>query len=103
MASFLLSSGDGDKTIYLWVRDTNGCVAPTGTQQTILLDTLPPVAPTVTLRDAATGDGSVANSPDLEIEIVSSADTAAWCLVELPETAPFPMIPAATVWFLWRA
>ncbi|BDG59323.1 sigma-70 family RNA polymerase sigma factor [Caldinitratiruptor microaerophilus] len=41
---FLLSPGDGAKTVYLWIRDGAGHVA--GAQARLFLDTAPPPAPT---------------------------------------------------------
>ncbi|MDI6781130.1 MAG: SMP-30/gluconolactonase/LRE family protein, partial [bacterium] len=57
--SYMLSNGDGTKTLYLWVKDSAGNITPSPATASIMLDT---TRPTISLNNPVTsgfGNGSI--------------------------------------------
>lgn len=59
--SWALPSGDGEKTVYVWFRDTAGNSSTTPCSDTIILDNSPPAFNLSTLADGITTSGQVMN------------------------------------------
>lgn len=59
--SWALPIGDGDKTVYVWFRDTAGNSSPAPCSDTIILDTSPPVFNLSTLANGITTSAQVLN------------------------------------------
>lgn len=75
--SFKLSSGDGPKTVYLWVANDSLLINTTPAQYSITLDSTPPAAPTIT--GITVGNTQVAA---MTVTHPNESDVTGWCVYE---------------------
>lgn len=81
--SFLLSSGDAVKTVYLWVADQAGNVYDGGTvSHSITLDTNILVSPTVALEGQDTLSSVSTNNGQINITVTNDDEAVAYCVFE---------------------
>jgi hypothetical protein len=93
--SFLLSSLNGVKTVYVWVADQFQQTNLNTSVGNIYLDTIPPGTPTVTLSDVLTGSITDTGSSIANFSVTNDGDASYWCIFPQLSTNP---APAAPVW-----
>src|SRR5262249_15827627 len=88
-----LSTGDGSKTVYLWIADANNNVNTGPVSANITVDTVAPAVPTVQLSDATTSSTSNAYTTPANISITSDTGAVKWCSIEQAAAASAPSAP----------
>lgn len=83
--TFTLSSSDGSKTVYIWVKDSSGNINAGTSSGSIILDTTAPNTPTVSLTNL-TGGSTYSTSDTINVAITSDSGAAYWLLSESSTT-----------------
>ncbi|MCR4317374.1 MAG: FG-GAP-like repeat-containing protein [Planctomycetes bacterium] len=91
--SVTISSGDGLKTIYVWVKDASGNVNAGPTDARIALDTVAPGDPTLTLQDPNTASASLTNQTTVDAIIGGDTGSSHWFLSESQSSQPGELDP----------
>lgn len=88
-SSFEFSSGDGEKTLYLWVANQNLRLNESPAVVRVTLDTVAPAAPSIASINVT--DSQVA---DMVVNHSNEADVAGWCVIEQNAIMANPAAPA---------
>ncbi|MGE3757997.1 MAG: Ig-like domain-containing protein, partial [Pseudobdellovibrionaceae bacterium] len=91
--TFSLSSGDGDKTIYVWVANPFNDTNENAITRVINLDTTPPSIPIIDLKDPVTNQPNFTNQSSVLLQISGDNDAVAWCVFEGASNASPPSFP----------
>ncbi|MBX3023071.1 MAG: hypothetical protein KF799_15450 [Bdellovibrionales bacterium] len=94
--TFALSSGDGAKTVYLWVADGANNVNATTATAAITLDLTPPALPVVTITDPNSGSPDETNQIIATLGITGDTDAVRWCRIVQDVVDPAPATPNLT-------
>jgi hypothetical protein len=93
-STFTLSSGDGVKTVYVWVADGANNVNANPTSTPITLDTVAPATPVVSMTDPNTGSATNTNQVLVNLSITGDTDAYKWCRIMQLSTDPAPAQPS---------
>ncbi|MBI2890188.1 MAG: hypothetical protein HYY13_05330 [Nitrospirae bacterium] len=87
--TFTLTSGDGEKVVYVWLQDIAGNInVGPGVSAGTTLDTIPPADPTLVLSDPSSANTSYTNDPLVDAAIGDDATPSYWLLSESHSTQP---------------
>jgi hypothetical protein len=92
--TFSLSSSDAQKRVYVWVADSFNNVNSNASSNVITLDTVAPLVPSVTLSDPNTNSSTETNQAAVNLNIATTADALAWCVIEQDSALAAPSVPA---------
>ncbi|MBX9766792.1 MAG: fibronectin type III domain-containing protein, partial [Bdellovibrionales bacterium] len=92
--TFNTSSGDGLKTIYIWIVDSGGSLLGGTVNQGITLDTTAPVVPTAQLSDPNSASTANTNQSSVNLSITADTDATGWCVIEQASGTAAPSAPA---------
>lgn len=91
--SFNVSSGNGNKKVYVWVANSGRTVNLGPVSDQIVLDTTAPVNQSVTLSDQLTGSVTKTNNPLVNVSVLDDSSSVSWCLLEQSSLSPNPANP----------
>ena len=91
--NFVLSSGDGLKSVYLWTADLANNTSASAAVATISLDTVTPSIPVAVLSDQSTGNTAFTNSTTVNLSITGDTNATAWCVIEQAAATVAPTTP----------
>ncbi|MBK9038282.1 MAG: LamG domain-containing protein [Bdellovibrionales bacterium] len=92
--SMNVSSGDGSKSVYLWVADSAQNVSLGTVNDTITLDATAPSSPTISVSDPVTLSTTFTKTSTPNISITGEpADISQWCVIEQPAASAAPSQP----------
>jgi len=84
----LTTSGDGLKTVYIWVKDDADNINPDTVSATITLDTQALGNPALVLKDKTTGSTDYTDEQLVNVEVGNDIDAVAWLISETQSTQP---------------
>jgi hypothetical protein len=87
-STFTLSDGDGQKTVYIWVKDAAGNINLDPVSARITLDRQAPGNPTLVLKDRTTGSTDYTNSPIVVAEVLNDDSVDKWLISESQNSQP---------------
>jgi hypothetical protein len=88
-----LSSGDGQKVVFVWVANAANDVNLQAVSASIVLDTVLPAAPTVQLSDLITGSQTSTSAALVKLKVTDDARANSWCLKEQNKLSVIPQSP----------
>jgi hypothetical protein len=91
--TFTFSTGDGLKTLYLWVADASGTVLPSAVTDTITLSSALPATPGVAVTSQTTNSATNTNQSLLDLSITADTGAVKWCVGESLDSAADPVAP----------
>jgi len=86
--TFMLSAPDGQKTVYIWVKDGAGNINTGPVSDTITLDTIAPADPTLELSDQTSGSSMFTNSQIVNVVVGNDGEAVAWLISETQDEKP---------------
>ncbi|MES2964463.1 MAG: hypothetical protein V4760_11265, partial [Bdellovibrionota bacterium] len=103
-SQFTLSSGDGAKTVYLWVADSANNVNATASTSSITLDKTAPATPTVSISDPNSNSTTDTNQIIANLSITADTGAVRWCRIMQDTVSAAPATPAQNnvCWVLTR-
>ena len=85
--AWMLTSGDGTKTVYVQYKDNAGNRSAS-MSDAIILDTTAPADPTLALSDQTTGSATYTNSPTVDVVVGNDSDAVVWLISETQSSKP---------------
>ncbi|MBK8480959.1 MAG: hypothetical protein IPL40_07260 [Proteobacteria bacterium] len=93
--TFQLPQQEGTHRVFLWIADAGGRIVGPSAQATVILDTVAPPAPALTLVGVDTGSALRTDTGQLDLTIDAVGDATAFCVLERATDDAAPAEPAA--------
>ncbi|MCB0414806.1 MAG: hypothetical protein KDD50_10760, partial [Bdellovibrionales bacterium] len=88
------SSGDGTKTVYIWIADSALNVSTSAVSDSIILDTALPAQPTITVTDQTSSETDASDTLTANVSITGDTDAVDWCIQYVNHGNSAPSTPA---------